>query len=116
MDNQEFITIVKEASKQENLPLALEYLKTVNDIDVKNAALALVGQFALAEIEGEQRIYHVSLELNDDGVEEEYVEHIMNEGDETIVFVAWFFDSQFSIKRKDVYQAADRTYKQPKRT
>ncbi len=116
MDSQEFITIVKNASQQENLPLALEYLKTVDDVDVKNAALALSGQFALAEIEGEQRIYHVSLELNDDGVEEEYVEHIMNEGDETIVFVAWFFDSQFSIKRKEVYLAADRTYKQPKRT
>ena len=82
---------------------------------VAEAAQSLSGQFALAEVEGEQRIYHVTTEVDEQGEEQEYVEHIMNEGDNVVKFVAWFFDGFFDIKQKDVYQAAGKTYKQPKR-
>jgi hypothetical protein len=32
------------------------------------------------------------------------------------MFVAWFFFAQFDIKQKETYQAAGKTYKQPKRS
>ncbi len=115
MDNQQFITVVKQACAEVNLPAALNFLKQVDDPEVAEAAQALTGQFMLAEVGGEQRVYHTTFEPDDQGVETEYVEYIMNEGDETIVFVAWFFETQFDMKRKDVYTAAGRTYKQPKR-
>lgn len=115
MENQTFTSIVKQACDQANLPAALNFLKQVAEEDIANAAQELTGQFMLAEVDGEQRIYHTTIEPNDDGVDTEYVEYIMNEGDEAIIFVAWFFETYFDIKRKEVYAAAERTYKQPKR-
>ncbi|MGD8110888.1 hypothetical protein ACQEXU_10315 [Vibrio sp. TRT 21S02] len=115
MEHKEFETLVKSLCEKENLPQALELLKSSDDAEVAQAAESLAGQFALAEVEGEKRIYHVVLETNDQGEEQEFVEHIMNEGDDVIVFVAWFFDAMFEVKRKDTYQAAGKTYKQPKR-
>lgn len=116
MDSQAFTTLIKEVSQLENLPLALTYLQQVDDPEIAEVAQTLTGQFAIAEIEGEKRIYHVTLEPNEEGVETEYVEHVMNENDDTIVFIAWFFEAHFELKRKDIYSAAGRTYKQPKRS
>lgn len=115
MQQKEFEALVKAACEKENLPQALEWLKASEESEVAEAAQSLSGQFALAEVDGEKRIYHVTTQENDNGEEEEFVEHVMNEGDETIVFVAWFFDAMFEVKRKETYQAAGRTYRQPKR-
>lgn len=115
MQQKEFEALVKAACEQQTLPRALELLKTSDNSDVAEAALSLSGQFALADIDGEKRIYHVTTQANDDGEEEEFVEHVMNEGDDVIAFVAWFFDAMFEVKRKDTYQVAGKTYRQPKR-
>ncbi|CCN49496.1 conserved hypothetical protein [Vibrio nigripulchritudo MADA3029] len=116
MQQQEFETLVKALSEQSNLPDALTALKAHQDEEVAQAAKSLTGQFALAEVEGEKRIYHVTVQENEQGEEQEYVEHVMNEGDDVIKFVAWFFFSMFEIKERDTYQAAGKTYKQPKRS
>ncbi|MCG7489262.1 hypothetical protein MHN79_07145 [Vibrio sp. Of14-4] len=115
MEHKEFSELVTALCKQEDLPQALEILKSNQNEDVAQAALSLVGQFSLAEVEGERRIYHVTIEQNDQGEEQEYIEHIMNEGDDVIRFVAWFFEVMFDVKRKDTYQAAGKTFQQPKR-
>lgn len=116
MEYQEFESLVKALCEQDSLPQALEMLKASSDEEVAQAAEALTGQFALAEVEGESRIYHVTLQENEQGEEQEFIEHVMNEGDEVIRFVAWFFDTQFDVKRKDTYQMAGKTYQQPKRS
>lgn len=108
--DNEFENIVTSCQEQGNLPKALEWLKACEHQEIASAASALSGQFALAEVEGQQRIYHVFSEVNDQGEEQEYLDHIMNEGDDVIRFVAWFFYSQFDIKDKDTYQAAGKTY------
>ncbi|WP_104402434.1 hypothetical protein [Vibrio penaeicida] len=115
MQQQEFEALVKSLCTQESLPKALELLKTSEEKEVAEAAESLSGQFALAEVEGEHRIYHVTLQENEQGEEQEFVEHVMNEGDDIIKFVAWFFFSMFEIKERDTYQAAGKTYQQPKR-
>ncbi|WP_428774147.1 hypothetical protein [Vibrio sp.] len=115
MEQKQFEDLVKTLCQQDALPAALEMLKSCDDEQVASAAQELTGQFALAEVDGERRIYHVTVEQEDDGSEKEYVEHVMNEGEEVIRFVAWFFDSQFGMKRKDIYQMAGKTYRQPKR-
>lgn len=115
MQHNEFEQLVKQLCQLADLPSALNALKAVEDKDVAEAAQGLTGQFALAEVEGEQRIYHVTTQADDEGNEQEYVEHVMNEGDDIIRFVAWFFDSQFEVKVKETYQAAGKTYRQPKR-
>ncbi len=115
MQQNEFEALVKSLCEKENLPQALEQLKACDDEEVSQVAESLTGQFALAEVEGEKRIYHVTLQQNDQGEEEEFVEHVMNEDDDVIKFVAWFFDANFEVKQKDTYQAAGKTYKQPKR-
>ncbi|AEH34761.1 hypothetical protein DEB41_15030 [Vibrio anguillarum] len=115
MQQDEFQALVKSLCEQKTLPQALDMLKVCEDQDIAEAALSLVGQFALAEVDGEQRIYHVVLQENEQGEEEEFVEHIMNEGDDVIKFVAWFFETMFEVKQKETYLAAGKTYKQPKR-
>ncbi|MGF1692691.1 hypothetical protein [Photobacterium kagoshimensis] len=115
MQQDHFVELVKELSQKENLPQVLEALKAVEDQEVAEAAVSLTGQFSLAEIEGEKRIYHVFTEANDDGEEQEYAEWVMNEDDDVMVFIAWFFYAMFEMKQKDTYQAAGRTYQQPKR-
>ncbi|MFB9214365.1 hypothetical protein [Vibrio sinaloensis] len=115
MEHKEFEQLVKALCEKENLPQALEALKSVEDQEVAEAAQSLAGQFALAEVEGEKRIYHVTVQENEQGEEQEFIEHVMNEGDAVIVFVAWFFDTMFEVKRKDTYQAAGKTYQQQKR-
>lgn len=116
MLQNEFEILVNNLCELENLPQALEYLKNSEDEEIAQAAQSLSGQFALAEIDGEKRIYHVTVQENDSGEEEEFVEHVMNEGEDIIGFVAWFFFAMFDVKHKDTYQTAGKTYKQPKRS
>ncbi|MCE0494946.1 hypothetical protein [Vibrio salinus] len=116
MQETEFQELVKQASSMGSLPEALAFLKNCDLEDVASAAKDLTGQFALAEMEGVNKIYHVITEKDEQGNEEELLEFIMNEGDDTLIFVAWFFSSQFSLKTRDVYRAAGKTYKQPKRS
>ena len=116
MEYKQFEDLVKEASQQDALPQVLAILKASDDQEVADAAESLTGQFSLAEVDGEQRIYHVTTLENDQGEEQEFVEHVMNEGDDVIRFVAWFFDVMFEVKCKDTYQAAGKTYLQPKRS
>lgn len=116
MLHNEFETLVKELCLKENLPQALELLKACEDSEVAEAAESLTGQFALAEVEGEKRIYHVTLQENDKGEKEEFVEHVMNEGEDVIIFVAWFFSTMFDLKQKDIYQTAGKTYRQRKKS
>ncbi|MCE7626219.1 hypothetical protein ACGRPS_21850 [Vibrio furnissii] len=116
MQQNEFEALVKQLCAQAALPQALDMLRASDDADIADAAQSLTGQFALADVEGEQRIYHVTVRADEQGVEQEYVEHIMNEGDDVVKFVAWFFDIMFDVKVKDTYQAAGKTYKQPKRS
>lgn len=59
MQQNEFEALVKSLCEKENLPQALELLKASEDKEVAEAAQSLTGQFALAEVDGEQRIYHV---------------------------------------------------------
>lgn len=116
MQHSEFETLVKTLCTLESVPSALKFLQMNSDSDVAEAAKSLSGQFALAEVDGENRIYHVTTQLDDQNVEQEYVEHIMNEGDDIIRFIAWFFDIMFDVKNKDTYAAAGKTYSQPKRS
>lgn len=116
MQQNQFESLVKELCQLPSLPQALEALKNHEDQDIAETAQTLTGQFALAEVEGEKRIYHVTHEKDEQGEEQEFIEHVMNEGEDVIKFVAWFFDSQFSVKPKETYQAAGKTYQQPKRS
>ncbi|MFH4664313.1 hypothetical protein WMQ48_06105 [Vibrio cidicii] len=116
MQQNEFEQLVKALCQQENLPKALELLKASDDEEISQAAQSLTGQFVLAEVDGERRVYHVSYQENDAGEETEYLEHIMNEGEHLVKFAAWFFDSMFEVKAKETYQAAGKTYQQPKRS
>ncbi|MDC5720709.1 hypothetical protein OPW41_09915 [Vibrio europaeus] len=115
MELKDFETLIKSLCDKENLPQALEVLKASEDQEVAEAAQSLTGQFALAEVDGAKRIYHVTVQANEQGEEQEFVEHVMDEGDDVIRFVAWFFDVMFDVKRKDTYQVAGKTYQQPKR-
>lgn len=115
MEYNQFEALVLSLCEQQTLPQALVILKTCDDQEVAQAADSLTGQFALAETEGARRIYHVTLQENEQGEEQEFVEHVMDEGDDVIRFVAWFFEAMFDVKRKDTYQAAGKTYQQPKR-
>lgn len=54
MQQNEFETLVKEITLQENMPKALELLKACEEEEVAQAAESLTGQFGLAEIEGEK--------------------------------------------------------------
>ncbi len=116
MQQNEFETLVNAVCEQNNLPAALEFLKNSEEAEVAEAATSLVGQFALAEVNGEKRVYHVSFLENEQGEKEEFVEHVMNEGDDLIKFAAWFFYTMFEIKDKETYQAAGRTFTQSKRS
>ena len=115
MNQQAFSALIRDANQMKSLPLVLAYLQQVDELDIVEVANSLAGQFSIADVDGEKRIYHVTTELNDEGVETEYVEHVMNEDDDSIVFISWFFESYFDMKRKDIYSAAGRTYQQPKR-
>ncbi|MDD1796321.1 hypothetical protein L4D06_13490 [Enterovibrio makurazakiensis] len=115
MEQQDFETLVKALCETTSLPDALNLLKASDDENIAEAATALTGQFSLAEMEGENRVYHVFTDVNDSGEEEEFADHVMNVGEDVIVFVAWFFFTQFDIKDRDTYAAAGRIYKLPKR-
>ncbi|MDF2155363.1 hypothetical protein [Vibrio sp. CAU 1672] len=115
MQQNEFELLVKNVCQQESMPAALELLKANENEEIAQAAQSLTGQFGLAEVAGEKRIYHVTLQKDESGVEQEYVEHVMNEGDHLVKFAAWFFETFFEIKQKDTYSAAGKTYQQPKR-
>lgn len=111
-----FKTLVKTLCQQPSLPQALELLKANDEQEVAEAAHSLTGQFALAEVNGEKRIFHVTVDKDESGKEQEFVEHIMNEGEDVIKFVAWFFYTMFDVKEKETYQAVGKTYQQPKRS
>jgi hypothetical protein len=115
MQQNEFETLVKEITQQENMLKALELLKACEEEEVAQAAQSLTGQFGLADVDGEKRIYHITTQVDDSGEEQEFVEHVMNEGDHLIKFAAWFFETFFEVKQKDTYVAAGKTYQQPKR-
>ncbi|SJL84420.1 hypothetical protein [Vibrio palustris] len=115
MQQSDFEALVVRLCADSDLPTALATLKNADDEQVAEAAQDLTGQFTLAEVEGEERIYHVTFETNPQGGQDEFFEYIMNKEDDVIRFIAWFFDTQFGVKRKDVYQAAGKTYQQPKR-
>ncbi|OBT09466.1 hypothetical protein A9264_14590 [Vibrio sp. UCD-FRSSP16_10] len=114
MNQSEFNQLVTLASKCADLPEALTLLQECEFEEVSEVALSLKGQFALAEVEGEQRVYHVTTEQNGDDLEE-FLEHIMNVDEHVIRFVAWFFDAYFDVKPSDTYKIAGKTYQQPKR-
>ncbi|CAH0530083.1 hypothetical protein [Vibrio hippocampi] len=116
MQQNEFETLVKTLCQLKSVPTVLELLKKIDNEEIVEAANSLSGQFALADIDGEQRIYHVFTQTDDNGEEQELVEHIMNEGDDVIKFIAWFFDMFFEMKPSDTYKAAGKTYQQPKRS
>jgi hypothetical protein len=116
MQEKEYQQLVMTLCLRNTVPDVLTALKESADSDIVEAAQSLAGQFALAEVEGEQSIYHVSKQLDDEGEEQEFVEHIMNEGEDIIKFVAWFFDIMFEVKPSDTYRAAGKTYRQPKRS
>lgn len=116
MEQKAFEVFIKTLCEQDSLPLALDMLQSSEDLEIAEAARSLVGQFSAAEVDGKKRIYHISLHENDEGEQQEFVEHIMDEGDDLILFVAWFFEVMFEIKGKDIYQTAGKTYKQPKRS
>ncbi len=78
------------------------WVETNEDTEVAEAAESLTGQFSLAEVDGEKRIYHVTLQENEQGEEQEYIEHVMNEGDDLIKFAAWFFETMSRIKAKKI--------------
>lgn len=115
MTQDDFVQLVKDASACEDLPAALTLLQQSEDEEVAEVALGLKGQFAVAEVNGEQRVYHVTTQQEGDDLEE-FVEHIMNTDEPTIKFVAWFFDAFFDMKQSDTYKAAGKTYRQPKRS
>lgn len=115
MEQEYFETLMKALCATSTLPEALELLKTCENESIENEAKMLTGQFSIAEVDGRQRIYHVFTEDNDQGEPQEFVEHVMFLDDDVIVFVAWFFYSQFEIKHRETYAAVNRTYKQPKR-
>ena len=115
MEQKAFEVFVKTLCGQDSLPLALDMLQSSEDTEIAEAARSLVGQFSAAEVDGKKRIYHISVHKNDSGEQQEFVEHIMDEGDDLILFIAWFFELMFEIKGKDIYHAAGKTYKQPKR-
>lgn len=112
MKHDYFVKLVKKLDEKDTLPEVLEILKGLSDSTISECAKSLTGQFSLCEIDGEKRIYHVEVRESDDPEQEaeEYAEWIMNEGDDVIKFIAWFFDAMFSIEKKDVYTAAGKTY------
>lgn len=116
MEQKYFETLIKTLCATSSLPEALELLKVCDNESIKNEAQALTGEFTIAQTDGKSRIYHLFTEENDEGVEEEFVEHVMFLDDDVIIFISWFFFTQFDIKHRDTYAAAGRTYKQPKRS
>lgn len=116
MLKEQFEELVQSLVKLENLPQVLDALKASDDQEIVDAAQSLAGQFSLAEVEGEKRIYHVTTQHSEEnGSSEEFAEWIMSEGDDVIKFVAWFFYVMFDIKDKESYKAAGKTYSQPKK-
>ncbi|GEA60828.1 hypothetical protein [Vibrio comitans] len=115
MNQNEFEQLVKSASQCADLPSALLLLQECEYEEVSEVALSLKGQFAVAEVDGEQRVYHVTTQQEGDDLQE-FVEHIMNTDEHVIRFVAWFFDAYFDVKQRDSYKLAGKTYQQPKRS
>lgn len=110
MNDAEFQNLVKKICECESLPMALSVLSHEESLpEVAKVAQKMTGHFSLAEIDGEKRIYHISSGKNSEGEIQEFVEHVMNEGDDIIKFVVWFFTSQFDVKARDIYRAAGRT-------
>lgn len=115
MEQQDFESLVKAAMQCADLPKTLAYFKDCENEIVAETAQSLTGQFSVAEVDGKQKIYHVFSEINEQGEEEEFAEFIMNVNDDIMLFIAWFFYTQFEIKNRDTYAAAGKTYQQPKR-
>ncbi|ORT48712.1 hypothetical protein ST37_16690 [Vibrio sp. qd031] len=116
MQHAEFEAIIKQATQTKGLAPALEFFTQSEHKEISDAAQSLKGQFSAAELDGQLRIYHVTEQTDDEGNSEQFLEHVMNEGDDVIQFVAWFFESQFEYSAKEIYQIAGKTYRQPKRS
>lgn len=115
MEQEYFEALMKTLCATSTLPEALEILKTCENERIKQEAIALTGQFSIAEVEDKSRIYHVFTEENDQGEQQEFVEHVMFLDEDVIVFVSWFFFTQFEIKHRETYAAVNRIYKPKKR-
>ncbi len=115
MEQTEFESLVQQLIRLENVGDILSALVGCEEQEVSEAAQSLQGKFQLAEMDGENRVYHVFDHINDDGESEELAEWVMNQGDDMIVFISWFFYSQFEIKDKETYQAAGLKLVQPKK-
>ncbi len=116
MENQAFQELIQKTCQTDDLPQALALLRSCGDENIAEAANQLTGKFNMAEVDGKQKIYHIFTELNEENEEQEFAEFVMNIGDDIMLFVAWFFYTQFEIKASDVYAAAGKTYKQPKKS
>ncbi|GEM76570.1 hypothetical protein [Vibrio sagamiensis] len=115
MQQNEFEILLQQLCQKETLVEALSFLGECSEEEIAFAAQSLKGQFGLAEVAGERRIYHITMQENESGEETEFVEHVMNEGEHLIKFAAWFFETFFEIKPKETYKSAGKTYQQPKR-
>ncbi|WP_087020985.1 hypothetical protein [Thaumasiovibrio subtropicus] len=115
MEQTDFEALVKKLVALNGVGDVLTALAANKEAEVAEAAQGLQGKFQLAEMEGKNRVYHVFTQVNEAGEEEEFAEWVMNEGDELIVFIAWFFYSQFEIKDKETYAAAGIRLVQPKK-
>ncbi len=116
MQHKQFEDLLTLLLKQATLAEALAELKNSSTSAIAEVAMALTGQFASAEVNGQLQIFHVTACQDANGEEQEFVEHIMNEGEDIIKFIAWFFESQFDYSQKEIYQMAGKTYQQPKRS
>ena len=116
MQQEEFEILVKELAQLESVPAILNALKDNEETEISEAAAAMIGHFSIAEIDGQQRIYHVFTQTNEQGEEEELAEWVMNADDELMRFIAWFFYTTFEINDKDTYQAAGRSYTPAKKS
>lgn len=115
MQQEDFDILVKELAQLDSVSAILNTLKDNDETEVAEAAAAMIGHFSIADIEGQQRIYHVFTQENEQGENEEFAEWVMNADDELMRFIAWFFYTTFEINDKDTYKAAGISYTQPKR-
>ncbi|SMY35247.1 hypothetical protein [Photobacterium andalusiense] len=116
MQQEEFEILVKKLAELDSVSAILNALKDNEEPEIAETAAAMIGHFSVAEIDGQQRIYHVFTQENDQGEEEEFAEWVMNANDELMRFIAWFFYTTFEINDKETYQAAGRSYTPAKRS
>jgi hypothetical protein len=115
MTEKKLKALMTELVKKHDLKEALALLVACDIEEIASTATELQGHFFVAEVDNVHKIYHSSTEIDDEGTEKEYLDHVMNVGDDIMCFVTWFFDSFFEIKTKEIYALAGKTYKQQKK-